>query len=129
MPIPTGRGMKFCQPCAAFDGCRCRIYADRPIYCREFECLLLKSVRDGTNSPAAALEIIRTAKERVDKVRELLWELGDTDKSLALALRFRRTAKRLEAIGLDKVSSELYGRLTLAMHDLNFLLSDRLYPG
>src|SRR5229473_316362 len=32
------------QPCAAFDGCRCQIYAERPKYCRQFECLLLRSV-------------------------------------------------------------------------------------
>src|SRR5437868_1476023 len=33
---------RFAQPCAALDGCRCRIYADRPAYCRQFDCLLLK---------------------------------------------------------------------------------------
>jgi hypothetical protein len=75
------------------------------------------------------LGIIRTAKERADTLKELLWELGDADKDMALAVRFHRTAKRLEVIGLDKFGSELYGRLTLAMHDLNFLLSDRFYPG
>src|ERR1022692_2086903 len=31
----TGK-QKFTQPCTAFDGCRCKIYGDRPQYCRGF---------------------------------------------------------------------------------------------
>src|SRR5215468_7778756 len=53
---------KLPQPCAAFDGCRCRVYADRPRYCAEFECLLLKHVNAGRLKWDAALRIIRTAR-------------------------------------------------------------------
>src|ERR1700761_4281735 len=52
---------KFKQPCTAFGGCRCNIYSDRPQYCREFECLLLKSVKAGRTETSTALRIIRTA--------------------------------------------------------------------
>jgi Fe-S-cluster containining protein len=117
------------QPCAAFDGCRCRVYADRPQYCRAFECVLLKSVTAGHTKTAAALRIIRTARERANKVLRLLRALGDTDEHLPLSARFRRTSKRLKDSNLTEDTADLYGQLTLAMHDLNLLLSDAFYPG
>src|ERR1041385_9245230 len=51
----------FLQPCAAFGGCRCNIYSERPKYCRQFECLLLKNVKAGNIETVAARQIIRTA--------------------------------------------------------------------
>jgi uncharacterized protein len=117
------------QPCAAFDGCRCRVYADRPKYCRQFECALLKSVKAGQTEPAAALRIIRTARARADKVLRLIRTLGDADEQLPLSTRFRRTSKRLKEHELDKETADTYGQLTLAFHDLNLLLGDSFYPG
>ncbi len=116
------------QPCAAFDGCRCRVYADRPRYCRDFECVLLKSVKAGGTEPAAALRIIRTARERADRVRRLLRALGDTDDHLPLSTRFRRAGKRLREQELSEEAADMYGQLTLAVHDLNLLLGDAFYP-
>lgn len=120
---------KVSQPCAAFDGCRCRIYDQRPKHCRNFECLLLRGVQAGRTPKADALETIRTARRRADKVCSLLRELGDLDEELALSLRFRRTAKRLERGNLDEHTADLYGELTLAFHELNCLLSSAFYPG
>ncbi|MGD0259941.1 MAG: YkgJ family cysteine cluster protein [Verrucomicrobiota bacterium] len=117
------------QPCAAFDGRGCRVYADRPQYCREFECVLLKSVQAGRTEPAPALRIIRTARDRADKVRRLLCALGDTDEQVPLSARFRRTGQRLKERDLDEETADLYAQLTLAVHDLNLLLSDAFYPG
>jgi hypothetical protein len=117
------------QPCAAFDGCRCRVYADRPQYCREFECVLLKSVKAGRTEPAAGLGIIRTARERAEKVRRLLDALGDTEEQLPLSARFRHTSKRLKERDLDEETADTYAQLTLAVHDLNLLLGDAFYPG
>jgi uncharacterized protein len=117
------------QPCAAFDGCRCRVYADRPQYCREFECVLLKSVKAGHTERSAALRIIGTARERADKVRRLLCALGDTDEQLPLSARFRRTGKRLRESDWDEETADVYAQLTLAVHDLNLLLGDAFYPG
>jgi Fe-S-cluster containining protein len=121
--------IKLPQPCAAFDGCRCRIYADRPTYCRQFECLLLKNVLEGRVERAAASGIVRTAKERAEKVRALLRELGDNDEGIALSLRFQRVAKRFENEHLAEDKAEIYGDLTLAVHELNMLLSEAFYPG
>jgi len=125
----TLRSLRFLQPCAAHDGCHCRIYADRPQYCREFECKLLKSVAAGRTRFGAALGVIRSARQRADKVRRLLRRLGDTDEATALGVRFRRTAKRLEKLGLDGTMAKAYGELTLAFHDLNLILSEAFYPG
>ena len=117
------------QPCAAFDGCRCRVYADRPEYCRQFECVLLKSVKAGRTERLAALRVIRTARERADRARGLLEALGDTDAQLPLSARFRRTSKRLKERELDEENADMYAQLTLAVHDLNLLLGDAFYPG
>jgi Fe-S-cluster containining protein len=123
------KNQKFKQPCAAFDGCRCRIYSERPTYCREFECLLLKSVKAGRTETDSARRIIRSALQRVKKVKRLLRELGDADESVALSKRFRRMKQRLESGPLDDDAAEKFGDLTLAVHDLNVLLSQAFYPG
>jgi Fe-S-cluster containining protein len=119
---------KFPQPCVAFDGCRCRIYPDRPTYCRDFECLLLKKVQASRLSFDAARRIIDRARKRADRVRQLLRKLGDTDEQLALATRFRHTQQRLERLASDDSSADLYGDLTLAVHDLNQIITDAFYP-
>jgi Fe-S-cluster containining protein len=119
---------RFLQPCAGFDGCRCRIYAKRPTYCRQFECLLFRNVLQGTATQTEALRIIRNARRRVDKVKSLLHALGDKDETIALARRFRRLSRRLERSELDEKAARLYGELTLAFHDLSLLLSEAFYP-
>jgi len=129
IPHTALRPPHLAQPCAAFDGCRCRVYADRPQYCRAFDCALLKSVKAGYTEPAAALRVVRTARDRADKVRLLLHALGDTDEQLPLSARFRRTGKRLKEDELGEEDADIYGQLTLAVHDLNLLLSDAFYPG
>jgi len=121
------RGWSFSQPCMAYDGCECRIYGERPTYCREFECLLLKAVSAGRLKAPAALALVRKAKGRVDNVRNLLRILGDTEESVALATRFRRTARRLQQIGAGKAESATYSELTLAFHELNLLLAESFF--
>ena len=117
------------QPCAALcaDN-RCRIYADRPQRCRQFECALFKNVAAGETKSDQALKTIRTTRQRAEKVRRLLRELGDTDEQLALSLRFQRMRRRLERSGFDESSAETFGELTLAVHALNVLLSSEFYP-
>lgn len=119
---------KFKQPCAKFDGC-CRIYSERPKYCRQFECLLLQSVTAGKTELPAAQRIVRTARRRAEKVKRLLRELGDTDERSAVSVRFRRAQKRFETESPSEQTADIYGQLTLAIHDLHVLLSDAFYPG
>ena len=125
----SARLPRFPQPCTALEGSRCRVYGDRPRYCREFECVLLKSTKEGRTGFAAALRVIRTARERADKVRRLLRTLGDTGDDLPLSARFRRTSSRLRQQDLDDEAADTYSQLTLAVHDLNLVLGSAFYPG
>jgi Fe-S-cluster containining protein len=126
-PHSPARAMRFSQPCAALEGCECKIYRERPKYCREFDCLLLKKVKTGQLQTPVALQIIRTTSDRAETVRELLRELGDNEETLPLATRFKRTSRRLEKVGLDSQAGEIYAQLTLAFHDLNLMLQKEFY--
>jgi uncharacterized protein len=128
-PHSAHRPAHVAQPCAAFDGCHCRVYADRPEYCRAFDCALLKRVKAGQTESAAAVHVIQNARARADQVRRLLHTLGDTDEQLPLSARFRRTGKRLREDTPSGKDADIYAQLTLAFHDLNLLLSDAFYPG
>jgi uncharacterized protein len=128
IPVRQQRVNKLPQPCAALAGCHCKIYADRPTRCREFDCALLKSVAAGETKLHAALLSIRETRRRAEKVRRLLRELGDTDESVALSLRFKRTKQRMESSGFDETTGDVFGELSLAVHDLNLLLRERFYP-
>jgi uncharacterized protein len=119
---------KFRQPCSAFDSCRCRIYADRPEYCRAFACRVLLNVKAGRLDVAAARRLILEARRLADEVRRQLRELGDTDEDVALSRRFRWMRKRLESGGADRRRAGVFGELTLAVHDLNRLLGEAFYP-
>jgi uncharacterized protein len=133
LPVMPARGLRqpphLSQPCAALEGSRCRIYAERPTYCRQFECVLLKSVQAGRTKPAEAFRIVGAARDRAEKVRRLLRTLGDHDEQVALSVRFRRMTARLKAVDLSEETAELYGELTLAVHDLNLLVHEAFYPG
>jgi hypothetical protein len=120
--------LKFPQPCAALECCKCRIYAERPARCREFECALLKSVGAGETETPMALRAIRDAQKRAERVKRLLRELGDDEESRALSLRFQRMQRRFESSVVDEVSADKFGELTLAVHDLNLVLRAKFYP-
>ncbi len=124
-----GKTQCFNQPCVALEGCRCRVYADRPQYCRDFECALLKSVLAGSTSPDAAGKTIRKAAKRAEKVRKLLRVLGNVDEAMPLSKRFQRVKKQMDMGSFDHQSAGVFGDLSMAMHELNVLLSDEFYPG
>jgi Fe-S-cluster containining protein len=119
---------KFKQPCAAFGECKCNIYSDRPKYCREFECLLLKNVKAGEVKISEARKVIRSAVRQAEKVKKLLRLLGENDETLALNKRFQRISRKVERGPYDEEVAHIYGDLSLAVHELNMLLSERFYP-
>lgn len=122
--------VRFPQPCAALCAdLRCRIYAGRPARCHEFECALFKAVANGRIKTAPALKLIRTTRQRAEKVRNLLRALGDQQEDAALSVRFRRMTRRMESTRVDEETADTYGLLTLAVHDLNLLLGAKFYPG
>lgn len=77
----------FLQPCAAFKGCRCAIYEDRPERCRLFECKQLKQMIAGEISEAAALERVASARAAVTRVMEILHHAGDKNSRRCIAER------------------------------------------
>jgi Fe-S-cluster containining protein len=132
IPHSTGsasRAPHFTQPCAALEGCRCRIYDERPEHCRNFDCLLLKNVKFGKIKPAAALRKIKLARKLADKVLRLLRQLGNNEETVALSVRFRQVTRRINQGQPDTKTSDAYSKLTLAVQDLNVLLSQSFYPG
>lgn len=126
LPLKTARGKtRLPQPCAALDGCRCRIYAARPGRCQQFDCALLAAVRDKNLSPEAAARVIRQTRRLLGRVEQCLRQLGEADAQAPVQLRFRRMVRRLEAEDTDAKSAEWFGRLTVAWHALNLRLHDR----
>jgi uncharacterized protein len=130
--LPLRRYRRHCclpQPCAALDPSnRCRVYGNRPDRCRKFECALFQAVQAGNVEVAAALRVIRATALRAEKVRRIFNALGDRDEGIAFSLRFRRMQRRMEAGGWDDDTIEAYAQLTLAVHDLNLVLRQNIYP-
>jgi Fe-S-cluster containining protein len=113
-----GRQRAFAQPCACFDGKLCRIYAERPAYCRAFECGLLKRVQAGELGANAALETIAQAKRQVEKVCEILRCTGSDDGQLALSQRYERVMSGPVDLSGRKASARLPGKLMTNYRDL-----------
>lgn len=68
------------QPCAALEGCRCRVYESRPVACRAFDCLLHDAYAADEVSLEDAVGIVEEARGRVTG---LLAELPDSPASSA----------------------------------------------
>jgi hypothetical protein len=113
-----GRQQAFAQPCAGFDGRLCRVYAERPVRCRTFECGLLKRVQAGELGVDAALETITQAKLQVEKVCELLRCVGSDDRQLALSQRYGRAMSEPVDFSGGKASAGLPGKLMTTYRDL-----------
>ena len=118
------------QPCLALCGnLECRIYAERPTHCRDFECALFIAVAGGELETTAAQRAIGLARQRAERVRRLLRALGDYDETKALSVRFRKTRRRFENMPIGEDAAATFAQLTLAVHDLNLLLGEKFYPG
>lgn len=137
LPVRAGSsgGGKFPQPCAALCAdLRCRVYADRPTRCREFECALFKSVAAGGTDPAAALKVVQQTRQQAERVRRLLRELGETSELVSLSRRFQKVKREFDAgrvpAALDRETAyDLFAQLSLAVHGLDRRLRTKFYPG
>jgi Fe-S-cluster containining protein len=132
LPVSFSRGRmpvaRFPQPCSALCEDRsCRVYADRPGQCRNFECLLFKDAKAGRITFAAALPVVKLARRRADKVRRLLRELGDTDEYRAVGERVHRTSERVESNFADETAKSKFADLSQAVHHLKLLLQKRFF--
>lgn len=57
------------QRCAALEGTACTAYAERPLACRRFECLLVGALREGEVSLPDALKTVQRAQSLVAAAR------------------------------------------------------------
>ena len=117
-----GRKQGFNQPCACFDGKWCRIYADRPDRCRTFECRLLQRVQSGKITSDAALKSIAEARRDVDRVRELVRQLGQNDERMPLNRRYSAIMAQPLDLASDDETAERRSELMLAVHKLTRIL-------
>jgi hypothetical protein len=53
------------QRCRALEGCRCTVYAQRPLACRQFQCLLLIALKDGEVPLKGAKAVVAEAHRRL----------------------------------------------------------------
>lgn len=132
LPVTVSRGKapvaRFPQPCAALCKDRtCRLYSDRPWQCRVFECGVFKDAKAGRITFAVALRLVRRARQRADKARRLLRELGDTEEHRALGERFHRMSDRLEFGNADADANAKFADLSLVMHHLKLQALDQFY--
>ncbi|MEO6992765.1 MAG: YkgJ family cysteine cluster protein [Lacunisphaera sp.] len=132
LPVTVSRAQTpvtfFRQPCTALCADRtCRVYADRPVQCRTFECGVFKDVRGGRITFADALRLVKQARRKADSIRRLLRQLGDTDEHRPLGDRFRRTQRRLESGVTDKVAAGIFAELGQAVHQFNLLAHEKFY--
>jgi Fe-S-cluster containining protein len=120
--VKKGRKQAFAQPCAYFDGRLCRVYAERPVRCRTFECGLLKRVQAGELDAKAALKAIAQAKRQVEKVCELLRRANSDDEQLALSQRYVRAMSEPVDLSARKAAAELPGKLMKTYRNLMLML-------
>ena len=113
---------RFQQPCSCLDGKLCRIYAERPVRCRTFECRLLQRVRKVETTEDAALKLIRQAQRCAEDVRRILRALGDRDESAPLSRRYQRMMRRAIDLAADERVVELRSELMLSVTELVHLL-------
>jgi Fe-S-cluster containining protein len=112
------------QPCPAFRGAQCAIYAARPERCRLFECRQLQRVASGESTEDRALESIRDVQRRVGEVDALLLRAGGTDGKKPLAKRCEKVMAEPLDTSSDGEVVALRTGLMQAMRELETILDE-----
>ena len=120
--LSAGANPRFRQPCPGLKEGVCQIYADRPQRCRTFECRLLQKTLVGEVTAVTALRTIGAAKKRVEAVRRILRELGDTDESVPLSRRYQRMMRQPVDLSADDGGAHRRGQLLKAVAKLASVL-------
>ena len=110
------------QPCPAFCGTHCSIYASRPERCRVFECRQLKRLAAGEIDEVAALERILEARRRVAELEDLLQKSGRTNPKRPLSKRCEKATAEPITAASEPDDIEVRDQLTHAMQELDSLL-------
>lgn len=104
-------------PCPLLNGACCTIYSARPGVCRRFRCEVLKDFDGGDIEGSEAMDLIETARQLDDAVRELL----PAGQSVAEARRNWREDPELwrSLAGAGRIEA---ARLAMALTALNLHL-------
>lgn len=113
-----GRKKVFNQPCACLANGLCKIYEDRPVRCRSFDCRALQRVQQGRLTVGAARKSIAQAKQLSEEVLRLVRALGDTSESQPLNRRYATVMAQPMDLAGDESQLELRGDLMLAVGQL-----------
>ena len=122
VPLSAPSNPRFRQPCSCLREGVCQIYLDRPNRCRTFECRLLQKTLAGEITKVTALRTIGAAKKRVEGVRRILRELGDTDESVPLSRRYQRMMRQPIDLAADERLARLRGQLMKTVAELASVL-------
>lgn len=123
VPLHYRRGkIKFPQPCPCLENGRCRIYPERPVRCRTFDCRLLQRAMAGKLPLAEARYIIRNTREQVERVRRLVRALGQRDEHLPLSRRYQAVMRQPLDFAKGERHARRRGDLLLAVYELTRLL-------
>lgn len=123
VPLKSGQSnARFRQPCSCLQNGACRIYDERPNRCRTFECRLLQRTLTGEVKERAALNLIREAKQRIQRVQSILRKLGEVDESVPLSRRYQRVMRQPVDLSGPEHIVELRGQLLTAVADLASVL-------
>jgi uncharacterized protein len=116
------------QPCAALKGRRCSIYPHRPDCCRTFECRLLERVKRGEVGVEQGKEKIEETLRQIQRVKELIDQLGKGDERLPLNERCMEALALSEAAANPGMKAKR-ADLQAAMTSVERLLEERFLGG
>jgi uncharacterized protein len=112
------------QPCVALSGKCCSIYELRPGCCRTFECRLLQEAKRGVVSVDRAREEIAGALRRIERVRELIRQLGRDKKRLPLKERCAEALAFVPKRGGNSERDRIRDELEIALADMERLMRE-----
>ncbi len=117
------------QPCAALKGKRCGIYPYRPDCCRTFECRLLQEVKRGAIGVEGAKTKIAEALKRIERVKELIVQLGQGNERLPLKERCAEALALSEEADADPEINRKRDELRAAMTSAEHLIQETFLGG
>jgi Fe-S-cluster containining protein len=112
------------QPCGALKGKRCSIYPYRPDCCRTFECRLLQEVKCGGVCVDRAKEKIAEALKRIERIKELVAQLGQGNERLPLKERCVEALALPEEVDADPEMNRKRDELEAGMISLERLIQE-----
>ena len=125
----AGDGGLLLQPCGALKAQRCSIYPYRPDCCRTFECRLLQEVKRGAVSVDRAQAKIAEARQRIDRVLELIGQLGPDDDRLPLKERCADALAHAQEVAAHWRTKRTGAELQAAMKSLERLIEKTFLGG